>query len=59
MADEQKKRINVYLTGDEKKQFEDVAAANQRSVSSMARSLMVNAIKQAQTAMPSDHSSEN
>lgn len=54
MAEETKKRINVYLTDKEKAQFADVAEVHQRSVSSMARSLIVNAIKDNQSAMTID-----
>lgn len=50
MADETKKRINVYLTADEKEQFADVASEHQRSVSSMARALIVDTIKASRTA---------
>lgn len=38
-------RINVYLTNDEKQAFGKVAASAQRSMSSMARHLIVEAIK--------------
>lgn len=57
--DKTKKRINVYLTADEKEQFAKVASENQRSVSSMARALIVNELHQAPIAIDdSDQSSK-
>lgn len=57
--DKTKKRINVYLTADEKEQFAKVASENQRSVSSMARALIVNELHQAPTTIDdSDQSSK-
>lgn len=43
--DRTKKRINVYLTADEKERFAQVASQHQRSVSSMARALIVNELQ--------------